>query len=457
MIPVLSTSETQRLDREAADPVEVLMERAGWAVAGAAIDIGAGYGRRVSVLTGPGNNGGDGWVAARRLAARGAGVTVHELAPPKTGPADRARRLAIEAGVTVGDLALPSRSPHLVIDALFGSGLSRDLPEAVVPWLQLECPFVAAHVPSGLHPETGRATDHALRADATVVFHALSPGHLLGEGPDRCGEIEIADIGLSGGSPSLLVVEDPDVSLPSRPRLGHKWSVGSVLVVGGSEGMLGAGVMAAKSALRFGAGSVGLAVPPDMMTAASLLAPEVLVYSRDSLPDRFDVVVAGPGMGASRDAASAALAHGGPLVLDADGLAAASPGEVAGRSAPTVLTPHAGEFQAFADADPSYESATELAATTGAIVVLKGNPTFVCDGSVPRCVISGGPELATIGTGDVLAGMIGALLARGMDAVAAASGAAHLHGVAAAELSMEGTVTAPDLIERIARHAGVVG
>ena len=457
MIPVLSTAETERLDREASDPVGVLMERAGWAVAGAVLDLGAGYGTRVSVLAGPGNNGGDGWVAARRLAARGAHVTVHALADQSTAASADARRSAVGAGVRVTDLTRPSAPPDIVVDALFGSGLSRPLPDAVDPWLRSGAPVVAAHVPSGLDPDTGEAMDRSFRADVTVVFHALSRGHLLGEGRDRCGRLLLADIGLEGGVPSFEVVEDEDVAFPDRPRTGHKWSVGAVLVVGGSQGMLGAAVMAAKSALHFGAGAVGLAVPGSLVSMASLLAPELLISSQDDLPDRFDVIVAGPGMGSERSALPRALEHAGPVVLDADGIAGVSIDDLRARSGPTVLTPHAGEFRRFTGDDPSHESATELADGAGVTVLLKGNPTFVCDGGVPRCVVSNGPELATIGTGDVLAGMVGALSARGLDATEAAWSAAHVHGRVAASMARETTVTAMGLIERIGEHSGLSG
>ena len=319
MLPVLTTAESGRLDREAADRIDQLMERAGWAVAGAAIEVGARYGSRVSVLTGPGNNGGDGWVAAARLAGRGCLVTVHPLAEPKTEVATRARNRALDAGVGVSSLSADA-SPDVVIDALFGSGISRELPHEVQRWIDLDVPMVAAHVPSGLDPDTGIATGRVFRADVTVAFHALSPGHLIGAGPDLCGVVRVADIGLDGGDPVMEVVTDADAALPRRPRTAHKWSAGSVLVVGGSRGMIGAPVMAAKAALRFGASAVGLAVPEELQEAASILAPEILSYSQHDLPARFDVVVAGPGMGQDESAWRRVTDHPGTLVLDADAL-----------------------------------------------------------------------------------------------------------------------------------------
>ena len=455
VIPVLSTAESRRLDREAADPVTGLMERAGWAVAGAAIGLGAVYGSRVSVLAGPGDNGGDGWVAARRLADRGCLVTVHQLGDPKTEASAQAQQRALAAGVLESTLDQRSGA-DVVIDAVFGSGIRGELPPALRGWHGAE-QVVAAHVPSGLDPDTGVAAEGTLRATRTVAFHALSPGHLLGEGPDLCGAVSVADIGLAGGEPTLELVTDSDAALPARQRTAHKWSAGSVLVVGGSSGMLGAAVMAAKSALRFGAGAVGLAVPDDMSQTAALLAPEVLSYDQSDLPTRFDVVVAGPGMGDAPDLLERVLEHDGPLVLDADALSADLPAMLAGRRAPTVLTPHAGELKRLTAGERDWHAAAKLAESSGAVVLLKGSPTFVCRGGPPAVVTANGPELASIGTGDVLAGMIGAALARGMGPAAATAAAAHWHGVAASDLAAERTVTADALVEQVARYSGYGG
>ncbi len=459
MQPVLTTAESGRLDREAGDRIDQLMEHAGWALAGAAIEFGAGYGSRISVLTGPGNNGGDGWVAARRLSDRGCLVTVHPLTEPKTHVAARASRLALAAGVRVAPLD-DVASPTLVIDALFGSGISRELPDEVQRWIDLDVPVVAAHVPSGLDPDTGTPTGRVFRADATVAFHALSPGHLLGSGPDLCGRVTVADIGLEGGDPVMEVVTDADAVLPARPRTAHKWSAGSVLVVGGSRGMIGAPVMAAKAALRFGASAVGLAVPEDQMGTAALLAPEILSYPQHDLPQldllsRFDVVVAGPGMGDDEAVWRRLAAHSGTLVLDADALTPHTAPVVADRTGTTVLTPHAGELERLVRGPASWESASELADRTDAVVVLKGNPTFICGRGVPAVVTSNGPELATIGSGDVLVGMIASAIARGLPGFDGAVAGAYWHGVAAADLAVRRAVTADALVDEIARFAQV--
>ena len=194
MIPVLMTSEGQRLDREASDPVDVLMERAGWGVAQAAVDLGAGYGTRVSVLAGPGNNGGDGWVAAGVLARRGALVTVHQMAEPTTSASQTARSAALRSGVEL-DSVDNRIGADVVIDALFGSGIRGDLPGWIRRWSDTST-LVAAHVPSGLDPDTGAAAESTLEATVTVAFHALSPGHLIGAGPELCGRVRVVDIGL---------------------------------------------------------------------------------------------------------------------------------------------------------------------------------------------------------------------------------------------------------------------
>lgn len=430
------------------------MEAAGWGLAGAAIELGAGYGWRVSVLAGPGNNGGDGWVAARRLAGSGCHVTVHQLGEPTTAVARRARDRALPV-VNVAPVSEIGR-PRLVIDALFGSGARAGLPDVVKPWIELDVPVVAAHVPSGIDAGTGVAAGEAFSAERTVAFHALSPGHLLGDGPDYCGHVTVTDIGLIGGDPEFLVAEKIDALRPTRPRTGHKWSVGSVLVVGGSPGMLGAAVMAAQSALHFGAGAVGLAVPDELTEPATQLAPEILVYRQSEIPDRFDVVVAGPGMGEHTEALGSILRSDRPLVLDADGVTGVSRDDLAKRTAPTIITPHAGEFVNLAGVAPSLAVANQLASDLGIIVLMKGAPTFVCDGEVPVCIRSNGRELASIGTGDVLAGMTGALIARGLEPCDAGVSAAYWHGVAAAELASRTSVTAPGLVELIGRFAGTL-
>jgi NAD(P)H-hydrate epimerase len=263
--------------------------------------------------------------------------------------------------------------------------------------------------------------------------------------------VVVADIGLLGGDPSLMIAEEEDCPRPPRPRSAHKWSAGSVLVVGGSQGMLGAAVLAGRAALHFGAGAVGVAVPDGERASVAVLAPELLNFGFEQLPDRFQVLVIGPGLGSDHGHLVDRLLaeHRGPVVLDADGLRSFTDR----RRPQTVLTPHAGEFRRLASRDPSPASAAELARATEAVVLLKGNPTLVTDGGAPWVVRSGGPELATIGTGDVLAGMIGALMARGLHAAEAARSAAFWHGMAGASLREQGTVTADRLALQVGKFA----
>lgn len=441
------------------------MERAGTAVAIQAARMGAAYGTRVVVLAGVGNNGGDGFAAARLLWERGVDVVVHCLAFPKGEPlVHRAMGIrAARAGVPLEPLVEPVAA-DLVVDALFGVGFHGILPEAVTPWLDHPAPVLAVDVPSGLDATTGQVDGRAFRATHTVTFHALKTGMLVGVGPDHCGVVSVADIGLSGERSEWNLCEDEDAGVPPRSRGAHKWSAGSVAVLGGSPGIVGAAVLTGTSALSFGAGAVRVLVPGALRSEAAAMAPSLTtegIGSADAHDDsgailaaaaRFDVIALGPGLGVSEVVRDVVADWDRPLVVDADALRTLDPDALAGRSAPTVLTPHAGEFEALTGESASPGAAQRLAHATGAVVVLKGSPTFVA-GEATWVVTSGGPELATIGTGDVLTGMIAALLARGMDAEAAARAAAHRHGRAGAAVAEGGTVTADRLADEIRRFA----
>jgi ADP-dependent NAD(P)H-hydrate dehydratase / NAD(P)H-hydrate epimerase len=454
VIPVVTAAEAGRMDERATDPVDVLMERAGLAVALAAVHLGAGYGSRVVVLCGPGNNGGDGYVAARFLKERGVGVSVQALSPPRTEAALLAAARARRAGVPVGELQAPGTA-DLVIDAVFGGGFRRGLPDGLAPWMTAGASVLAVDVPTGVDPDTGEVgSEGSFRAEHTVTFGALKPGHILAPGAGACGQVTVIDIGLGPGDPVLMVAEEEDCPLPARPRRAHKWSAGSVLIVGGSRGMVGAAVMAGRAALHFGAGAVGVASPEP--EAVATLGPELLTPSLETLDDllaRYDVVVVGPGLGEQSDLVERVLAGGDRVVVDADAIQsvqilAAYGGEV-------VITPHAGEFARLTDEAAGPDSARRVAEDIGGVVLLKGSPTFVTDGGAPWVVRSGGPELATIGSGDVLAGMIAAVWARGLDPPTAARSAAYWHGVAAADLDTETTVTADRLAEHVGLYSGV--
>ena len=487
MRPVLTPEQSRRQDAMAADSEITLLDRAGMAVALEAVRLGAaGYGRRAAVLAGPGNNGGDGYAAARYLAGRGAMVDVYALAEPRTAAAVWAREAALRAGASVRAWSeKPEGGCDLVIDALFGGGFRAGgrMP-GLSAWAAAAGPagaakVLAVDVPSGLDAASGLAVPGVLAADAAVAFGGLRVGHLIGEGPDLCGRVTVADIGLPETAPEFWLCGEEDAPIPVRRRISHKWSAGSVLVAGGSAGIDGAVTLAARAALRAGAGAVMIACPPSV--EERVRAPEIMtravgrgrsgsspsgqpdVFGPEDaaevleLAERFDAVVLGMGMGAGPGAGAfvreVLAGRDGPLLVDADGLNALAgrPESLRRPAGGTVITPHAAEFTRLTGRAPSYREARRLAHGLGITVLLKGAPTFVMGPPAERwAVASGGPELATIGTGDVLAGMIGAFWAGGLDAPAAARSAAYWHGRAAADLQRTRTVTAGRLAEHIA-------
>jgi NAD(P)H-hydrate epimerase len=478
MRPVVSVAEMQAIDAEAAatTPTEVLVARAGAAVARVVLrHLGGTYGRRAVVVAGKGHNGDDGRVAADRLAQHGVRVVVIDAA---TGA------------------SAPPRLPacDVVIDAAYGTGFRGvyRAPDA------RGAPVVAVDIPSGVQGDTGAASPTAVWAERTVTFAALKPGLLLGDGPSRSGRVEVADIGLPVDQARAFVVDDADVTRfrPGRSRDAHKWQ-SAVYVVAGSAGMLGAATMASRGAARAGAGMVRLGVPgatPDELPVSEVvsrsLAPggfeeEVL----DAL-ERCRALVIGPGVGRSELVEASVLrllarSAGIPAVVDADGLSALGSAEraadlVGERSkmapfpAPMILTPHAGEYQALAGqpvGDNPLEASRDLARRIGCVVLLKGSTTVVAEpGGRAFLAAAGSSRLATAGTGDVLSGVIGAFLARGTagagpgeppggwpERVALVGAlAAHVHGRAAG-LGYPDGLLAGDLPDLVARWLSVQG
>ncbi len=426
MLPVVTPPEMAAIDAAAPEPVEVLIERAGAAVAREALRIlGGGYGRRVVVLAGKGNNGADGRAAGAHLLRRGARVHVVDAldAPAALPPVD------------------------LVIDAAYGTGFhgAYDAPSAS------GAPVLAVDIPSGVDGTTGEQAGAVLAAVRTMTFAALKPGLVLEPGRSLSGEVVVADIGLDTSTARAHVVEGADVAawLPSRSATAHKWS-SAVLVVAGSAGMTGAAHLAAAASQRAGAGMVRVGSPgvPDdrsrPLEAVGLSLPAsgwAAVAAAEA--GRFGALVVGPGLGRAdttrREVRALLAAVDLPAVVDGDALAALGPDAAAvlgARSATAVLTPHDGEFEALTGARPRPDrlaSARELASMTGAVVVLKGAVTVVAEpGGAVHLVTGGDARLATAGTGDVLSGIIGALLARGMLPLSAASAGAWLHAAAAA-------------------------
>lgn len=446
MRPVCTPAEMRAVDEAAHAEVglEVLVERAGRAVANRALAMSGGaYGRRVVVVAGRGHNGDDGRVAAGLLERRGARCLVL--------PAEGAPR------------RLPSCD--LVIDAAYGTGF-RGSYEAPTPpaW----APVLAVDIPSGLDGETGEAGPGAVTADETVTFVAVKTGLLLGEGPHRAGQVHVADIGLDPGRTGAHQVEDGDIAswLPPLARNAHKWQH-AVTVVAGSPGMLGSAELCSRAAMRCGSGMVRLGspgVPPGTVAVAEVVAIALpagdwagIVLEQAA---RCKALVLGPGLGTG-EAARAAVRRlieeaDLPVVLDADGLnclgelrspevdPAGSGALLARRTAPLVITPHEGELARLTGhpvgADRLAE-VRELARRFGITVLLKGSTTVVAapSGDV-LLATTGSSRLATAGTGDVLSGVIGALLARGVDPLRAAALGAHVHGRAASLGRPEGLV-----------------
>ncbi|MEJ7800754.1 MAG: NAD(P)H-hydrate dehydratase [Ilumatobacter sp.] len=452
MRPVLTPAEKRRADETADAPVEVLIERAGVAVARVALQrLGGAYGRTVNVLAGPGNNGADGRVAADRLRERGVAVRVFDA-------------------LDVPDVLPPA---DLVVDAAFGTGLRDEWR----PPSTGGTPVLAVDVPTGLDAATGEALDSTLRADATVTFGALSPGHVLGDGPALVGELTVADIGLPPGEPTIHVVEGHDVArwLPTRERDAHKWA-DAVRVIAGSPGMTGAGNLCSAAALRAGSGMVAVS-SPGVDADAPIEAIDHRVPPFDwadaVLADlhRYHALVVGPGLGREEytipSIVRMVMESVVPIVVDGDGLFALSWNEegnasfLTERDVPTVLTPHDGEYTQLTGRRPGNDriaAAHGLVEMTGATVLLKGPTTVVAaPGGRTLLVTNGSPRLATAGTGDVLAGTVGAFLAKGVEPAEAAAAAAWVHAEAAGRgrdglLAGDLLATIPIVIAHVYEH-----
>ncbi len=486
MIPVLSRTQMRAFDAHAIQtsrvPSIVLMENAG---RGAADVIerellgGRAAGRRIVVVCGAGNNGGDGFVVARHLLARGARVEAWlagDLA--KATPDCRANHDAfagiggkiasVPLGQALDDFGAALAGADVVVDALFGTGLDRPIvePLATVVRQMNEARLVARHarlaaldVPSGLHADTGVSLGACIEADLTVSFAHLKLGHVTGHGAAMSGPVHVVDIGVppalvAGRSAELVEASDVRAAIHERPIDTHKYRAGHVAIVAGSAGKVGAALLSARGALRGGAGAASIVTWPDAASTLEARIPEVMVArlttetDREALESSIDgllahkrAVVLGPGFGTG-DAARAVsqrilTSFGGAIVADADSFTmhAGSPEDFAVAGGRVVLTPHSGELgrllgRTAADVEADrFASACEAAKRAGAVVLLKGAYTVVAspDG---RVVVtgSGSPALATAGSGDVLSGLIGALACT-LPPFEAAWCGAFLHGV----------------------------
>jgi NAD(P)H-hydrate epimerase len=452
VIPIVTAAVMADCDRaciETGTPGTVLMDRAGLAVARAAVRmVGGAYGRRIEILCGTGNNGGDGYAAARHLAGMGAAPRVVALGEP-TGDAAIHRRLL--TGLGIPDRTTPSMSDaDLVIDAISGTGLHGALRAPASQWAAAANasgrPVLAVDVPSGVESDTGNVVGEAVRADRTLTLAGLKIGLVFGAGAGTAGLVEVAGIGIPVpvDSAPWVALDDGDVAAwrPRRPRDTHKWAAGSVLVVAGSQGMTGAGVLAASTALRCGAGLVVLALPEAVLPAVvgHPDLTEVMTVPHDEvigMMKRFTAIAVGPGLrrGEAQHALVQRILAGAdqPVVLDADGLNNVTWETVRDRGAPTVLTPHAGELRTLAgdDIERPLEQVPGWAAEWGCTLLLKGSTTVIADDAGHRVLnLTGRPELATAGSGDVLTGLVASLIAQGLEPWKATALAAHQHGLA---------------------------
>ncbi len=452
MLPIVTPDEMRAIDAAAPVAADVLIERAGWAVARAAIRMmGGTYGRTVHVIVGHGNNGADGRVAARVLEQRGVVVRLHPVddVPDVLDPAD------------------------LVIDAAFGTGFHGTWRAPDVG----DTPVLAVDIPSGLDARTGADSGGTLPAERTVTFAALKPGLLFPPGRELVGELEVAEIGLaaelisSRASAHLVEADDVAAWMPWRDSTAHKW-VAAVRIIAGSHTMQGAAALASAGAQRAGAGIVHVSCPgvaePTRLPIEAVVRPlPATAWASEALRsfDRFHALVLGPGLGRNDDTAAStrhvAVHSPLPVVIDGDGLFALAwnaDGAAAllrGRESPTVLTPHDGEFEMLTGTRPGVDrvaAARKLAADARCVVLLKGATTVVAepDGQV-LIVTAGDQRLATAGTGDVLAGIIGAFIAMQIDPFEAAAMGAWVHGRASMAGHAVGFVASdlPDLVPAV--------
>lgn len=474
--------QVRNLDRTAIEECDIpgieLMNRAG-AVAFRALRDRWPSARRVTVLTGIGNNGGDGYVIARLARAAGLAVRVLQL-----GDAERLRGDAAvsclayrNAGGGVESYAGLPRDTDLYVDAIFGTGLERAVEgqwaEAVNALNLQRAPVLAVDMPSGLHSDTGRVLGVAVKASATVSFIGLKQGLFLAAGPEHRGDLSFSalEIPATVYSREIVSLRRVDWSqqaelLGPRSRVAHKGDCGHVLLIGGAPGMSGAVRLAGEAALRAGAGLVTIVTNPQHAPWLNLTRPELMVAgieraeALDPLMARADVIAVGPGLGRDdwgRRLWSRVQACGLPLVVDADALSLLA--ETPASRSDWILTPHPGEAARLLQVGVQEVEQDRLQAVRllqeryGGVAVLKGAGSLICDGSQrpPAVCSDGNPGMATAGSGDVLTGIVAALRGQGLDSEAAATAGVCLHAAAGDRAALRGErgLIASDIIAAI--------
>jgi hydroxyethylthiazole kinase-like uncharacterized protein yjeF len=479
--PIYVTADIRAIEAAAAatKPPRRLMERAGLAAAEIARELSGDTGKPVLVLAGPGNNGGDAFVVARHLKKWYFKVTVAFAGDEKKLTAEARAALAAwrKAGGTL-TAALPhSRQWGLVVDGIFGLGLERDVNGRYAEWIEainrMTCPVLALDVPSGLHSDTGRVLGCAVRATQTATFIALKPGLLTLDGPDHCGEIHLCPLELDASAlrsaqGSLIGRQVLTNALRRRRVNSHKGDFGSVGIIGGDHGMVGAALLAGRAALKLGAGRVYLGLLAGDAPLLDTGQPELMLRNADAVLklEHLSCLAVGPGLGQMPDAAfylGWALTSPLPLVLDADALnlIAIDPGlasSLKDRKAPSLLTPHPAEAARLLRTSTREVQNDRLTATLslarqfGSLAVIKGAGS-IC--AAPRGTwhinASGNPGMASAGMGDVLTGVIAALLSQGVGPKAALLAGVYLHGAAADHAVADGNgpvgLTATETIE----------
>lgn len=460
-LTILTADELQNLEMRAANQLgaDTLMKRAGAAAAELIMkrleDAGVEQ-RRVTLLVGPGNNGGDALACACELREKGAVVNV--VLPGGRRPTSALALAQLErwtqAGGTTYDDPYMTEKADCVVDGLFGTGLAKpitgDYLDAVLWFNERQALKVSLDIPSGLNPVTGHWTGSypGCSADVTITFLCVKSGLYMCEGADAAGEIVLNELDVSVPLSPLSVIGTDEFPRVLRPRVknSHKGDYGSVAVIGGTDGMIGASILAARAALISGAGRVTLECRAEHAPHVDMVYPEIMFATKPVNLEDFDAIVLGCGLGTSAEAKARvieALNCQKPLILDADALNIIAADiklqdMVLARRAPTVLTPHPGEAARLLRRDTAGVTADrvaacrELAVQTGAIVVLKGAGTVISMRSSRTWINpTGSPMLATGGSGDVLVGMIGAMFAQGYDMVESVLAAVYFHGLSA--------------------------